>query len=202
MMLDQLVREFNKISYIPYDEVRKILAFTTATSLEKGDIYIAPGDYSRKIAFVLKGLLKTYYCSSDGREYISNFQKEGDFVAPYYEIQNNLPSLRYIEALESTELITLAYDDLQRLNATSIFWADLSRKVIEKKLADKESKERDLMLQSAEERYYKFLKDKQELIKRLPQNQIALYLGINPSTLSRLKRKELAMTDELGMVSQ
>jgi len=201
-MLDQLVREFNKISYIPYDEVRKILAFTTATSLEKGDIYIAPGDYSRKIAFVLKGLLKTYYCSSDGREYISNFQKEGDFVAPYYEIQNNLPSLRYIEALESTELITLAYDDLQRLNATSIFWADLSRKVIEKKLADKESKERDLMLQSAEERYYKFLKDKQELIKRLPQNQIALYLGINPSTLSRLKRKELAMTDELGMVSQ
>ncbi|OFZ47722.1 MAG: hypothetical protein A2381_06940 [Bdellovibrionales bacterium RIFOXYB1_FULL_37_110] len=200
-MLDQLVKEFNKISYIPYEEVRKILAFTTSASLGKGDIYIGPGDYTRKIAFVLKGLLKTYYCSSDGREYISNFQKEGDFVAPYHEIQNNLPSLRYIEAMEATELITLAYDDLQRLNATSIFWADLGRKVIEKKLAEKESKERDLMLQSAEDRYYKFLKEKKDLVKRLPQNQIALYLGINPSTLSRLKRKETGMTDELSAVS-
>ena len=73
--------------------------------------------------------------------------------------------------------------------------------VIEKKLAEKESKERDLMLQSAEDRYYKFLKEKKDLVKRLPQNQIALYLGINPSTLSRLKRKETGMTDELSAVS-
>lgn len=198
-MFDHLVRELNKISFIPVEEVKKIDAYTSEIHLKKGEVFIGPGDYTRRIAYVKSGLLKSYYCTQDGKEYIANFQKEGDFVAPYFEIQNNLPSKRYIQALEPTVILCIDYDDLQRLNATSVYWADLGRKVIEKKLAEKENKERDLMLKTAEERYYKFMSEKRELFNRLPQNQIALYLGINPSTLSRLKKKAPLVIDEMSM---
>ncbi|OGU49008.1 MAG: hypothetical protein A2080_03070 [Ignavibacteria bacterium GWC2_36_12] len=44
---------------------------------------------------------------------------------------------------------------------------------------------------SAEERYLKFIKTYPKLLEKVPQNQIASYLGITPQSLSRI-RKELS----------
>ncbi|MCK5073634.1 MAG: Crp/Fnr family transcriptional regulator [Bacteriovoracaceae bacterium] len=188
-MFDDMALELNRISFIPHEEVRKIAPMTTRRKLQKGELFLSPGDSGRTIAFVSRGLLKNFYSTSDGREYISSFQKEGDFAAAYFEILHCIPSRRYIQALEDTEILVIDYDNFSRINAGSIYWADLIRKVIEGKFAEKENKERDLMLSSAEERYHKFKSEHANLAVRIPQNQIALYLGINPSTLSRIKKK-------------
>ena len=45
------------------------------------------------------------------------------------------------------------------------------------------------MSESAEERYLNFRKKYSEMDKRIPQNQIASFLGITPESLSRMRKQ-------------
>ena len=45
------------------------------------------------------------------------------------------------------------------------------------------------LLQSAEERYLSLIENNATLVKKLPNKDIATYLGIAPQSLSRIKRR-------------
>jgi len=47
----------------------------------------------------------------------------------------------------------------------------------------------DLATLDAKERYYKFMREKPDLINRVPQYYIAAYLGITPQSLSRIRKE-------------
>lgn len=53
----------------------------------------------------------------------------------------------------------------------------------------KEAREEMLLCQSPEQSYRNFLLQNEELAKRLPQGDIARYLGITPVAFSRIKRR-------------
>ncbi|WP_348825730.1 hypothetical protein [Flavobacterium aestuarii] len=46
-----------------------------------------------------------------------------------------------------------------------------------------------MLVDDAETKYVKLLLQHPSLIQRVPQNQIALFLGITPHTLSRIRAK-------------
>jgi len=189
-MIEMLHAKINQISNVPMSAVELVRPLLSIKTLGKGDFYIKQGDITKKIGIILKGVVKSYYISSVGKEYISSFSAEGEYVSAFYELLYKIPSLRYIQALEETKLICIDYDRFCDLSIGNIYWAEFIRKVIELRYAEKEIKERDLMIKSAQERYVDFLENRKDLVKRIPQNQIALYLGITPFTLSRLKNRE------------
>jgi CRP-like cAMP-binding protein len=45
---------------------------------------------------------------------------------------------------------------------------------------------------SPEERYRKLLTDRPDLLGRVPQHQIASYLGVTPESLSRIRKRIFA----------
>ena len=95
------------------------------------------------------------------------------------------------QALEKAEILQFAYDDWLALKETSPIWQMLLIRMLEKGYGAKERRERDLLLLDAETRYKNFCEDHPDLNKRVKQYQIASYLGIQPESLSRLKKKRL-----------
>jgi DNA-binding MarR family transcriptional regulator len=47
----------------------------------------------------------------------------------------------------------------------------------------------EFKMSSPEERYLNLLKTRPDLIQRVPQHQIASYLGIKPESLSRIRKR-------------
>jgi CRP-like cAMP-binding protein len=101
------------------------------------------------------------------------------------------PSHFYIEALEDSEILIIPYDKWKLLLEKDTFWIKLLLKFVEKGFKTKEKRERELLLLNAETRYLNFLKEFPDLENRISQSIIASYLGIQPESLSRIKKNIL-----------
>ena len=99
------------------------------------------------------------------------------------------PSFFSVEALEDSQILEIAWSDFIRLTELDVFWVRFLLKFIEKGYITKEKRERDLLLLDAETRYKNFLTEFPGLDQRVRQGVIASYLGIQPETLSRIRRK-------------
>lgn len=157
-------------------------------SLKKGQFFIQEGQVQKKLGFISKGLVKYYYIDNKGNEWIKNFAIEGDFIASYGSLIYQSPSLYFIEALEDTSLLTIAYEVFQGLVSTSKIWGDAARKFTEKVYYKKEVREASFLKMDATERYLNFLKDYKHLINRVEIKDIASFIGISQVSLSRIRK--------------
>ena len=92
-------------------------------------------------------------------------------------------------ALMDSELLVIRFRDFEALFDRHACWERVGRKIAEGMFISKERRERELLMLSAEERYRLFLGRYKHLEKRIPQYQIAAYLGITPVALSRIRRR-------------
>ncbi|MNI08038.1 hypothetical protein D3C73_610620 [compost metagenome] len=112
-----------------------------------------------------------------------------EFITSYSSLLQNAPSFFAIQALMDSQLIVIPYSDFQSLFARHICWERLGRIIVEQLFVKKETRERELLLLSAEARYLLFLEKYGQVVKHIPQYHIASYLGITPVALSRIRKK-------------
>lgn len=65
----------------------------------------------------------------------------------------------------------------------------LARTIAEFKVVQKTTRELDFLTKSAKERYLNLLNDHPNFVQEIPNKRIALYLGIHPESLSRIKKE-------------
>jgi len=185
--IEKIHERLSKLSNISLAEFSIVAPIVKVVELAQGDRFILPGESSQKMAITLKGLLKTYYLLESGKEHISHFAQEGSFVGVYTDMLKKVPSTGTIEALEPSILLVMNYDEMLEVTKNSLAWAHLLRTVAEDRYIYRSDKDRNINMKSAQERFEYFSETHPNLVNRIPQNQIALYLNITPATLSRLK---------------
>ncbi len=155
--------------------------------IEKGKDFIREGEMGDRLAFVRQGLLRSYYISPKGEEYNKHFFVAGSFLAPLTSLVTKQPSPVYIGALEGSDILVASYSDLESLYSEYLELNILGRKLVEYAWIGKERRETQLIMLSATERYHAFLEEFPGLDQRIPQYQVAFYLGITPVQLSRIR---------------
>jgi CRP-like cAMP-binding protein len=113
---------------------------------------------------------------------------ENSFIVSYTAMLKKTESFFTIQALEDSLIHTVSYDRWLSLLHEDPFWTKLLISLLEKGYMKKESRERELLLLSAEERYVGFLLEYPGLEDRIKQHLIASYLGITPQALSRIRK--------------
>lgn len=63
------------------------------------------------------------------------------------------------------------------------------RKMVEENLGQVQDEWTSFIASSPEERYQALLRKRPHLVDRVPQHQLASYLGITPESLSRIKKR-------------
>jgi CRP-like cAMP-binding protein len=156
--------------------------------LRKGEHFISIGQHCRHIAVIEEGYLRTYHLDEDGNEVTTDFNQPNTFCASYYSFYAQQPSFEFIEAITECELYLLSYNSLQKLYAESFFMNVFGRTVLEKACIERDLRLKKIMHLSAKEKYEWFLEKYAEVYKVAKLGHIASFLGINPETLSRVRR--------------
>jgi len=174
---------------LPDNRIDEFLSLGMEKSIPTADYFIKAGETPLKIAYVLKGLFRYVYINDKGDEFTKAILTENNFISSYSAMVLNKPSYFSIEALENSKVLEISWSDFSHLLDNDIFWVKFLMKFIEKGYMIKEKRERDLLLLDAETRYKNFLTEFPGMDQRIKQGIIASYLGIQPETLSRIRRK-------------
>lgn len=177
------------IANLPHHQKEKFQKLITVQELEKGGNFIRTGESPLKIAFVKKGLFRYYYTSEDGVEYTKGFFDESSVLSAYDAVLENKPSYFTIEALEDSVIESVPYEPFYQLFSEDPCWNEFLVALLQKGYLAKVTRERELLLLDASQRYQNFLERYPGLEKRVKQNIIASYLGIAPESLSRVRKQ-------------
>ena len=157
-------------------------------NLKKHDLYLREGQVCKGMVIIQKGCLR-YFSRSEKGDHTLGFAFEGDWLGDYESFLLQAPSPDYIEALEDSEIFSLSYADMQALYQHSQRFEKFGRVIAENLFIGTAKHNRNLLRQSAEDRYLELLTTRPRIFERLPQHLIASYLGIQPQSLSRIRAK-------------
>lgn len=156
-------------------------------SFHKGDFLIREGQVENYIYFLNKGATRHYFLT-DGKEFTVDFQFEGDFATAYYSFITREPSPLFIELLEDAEAIALSYTSLNEFYSKHPNGEKIGRLIAETQYVRRLRKEMDLLSLTAEERYVRLMKKNPDLINSISIKHLSSYLGIQPESLSRIRK--------------
>jgi len=174
---------------LPDNRIDEFLTLGEEKSLNTSEYFVKAGETPFKIAYVFKGLFRYVYINDKGDEFTKALINENNFISSYSAMVLSKPSYFSIEALENSLLLEISWSDFTQLQNNDIYWVKFLLRFIEKGYIIKEKRERDLLLLDAETRYKNFLTEFPGMDQRIRQGIIASYLGIQPETLSRIRRK-------------
>ncbi len=157
-------------------------------SLKKGHEWISIGQRCRHIALIEAGFLRTFHLNKKGEDVTTEFNQPDTFCGSYYSFYSQQPSFEAIEAITECTLYLLSYNSLQKLYAENFRVNVFGRKILEKACIERDLRLKKIVHLTAKEKYEWFLEKYPEVCKVAKIGHIASFLGINPETLSRVRR--------------
>lgn len=163
-----------------------ILSHCSLVPVSKNQILQEIGQTCRTIYFVKEGLARIFYLK-DGVEVTEYFAFENDLIVRAESLFTGKPSMKAIQALETTIFIGIPAEQLFSLFDRFPQIERLFRKIIEQAYVHTVNRMEAIQFHSAEERYAQLLTEKPTLIQRISLKHIASYLGITQVSLSRIR---------------
>lgn len=175
--------------YMLLSEIEKnaILALGVFKSFKKGTVILKEGQYSTDSYFVLEGCIRTYYII-DGGEKTTTFYTELEPFTPMCSM-NEKPSEHFIDCVEDSILVVSNPETDKQMFAEFPRFESLCRVLSEQLLVKTRTTLDDFKTNSPEQRYLNLVEQRPDLIQRVPQHQIASFLGITPQSLSRMRKR-------------
>jgi CRP/FNR family transcriptional regulator, anaerobic regulatory protein len=183
-----LLKSMSRFIRLQPEEERMMLKLFFPRKLNKKEHWIMPGDHCREIAFIVSGCLRYYYSKNDV-ERTGQFFFEGGWFTDYESWVTRQPATVGIDAIEPTQLLIIPFIELERLYDENPKFERLGRLMAENTIIGIRNRNLSLLNNSPEERYMQLLNERPKVIERIPQHLIASYLGIEPETLSRIRKK-------------
>lgn len=184
---NQLKSLLEKISDMPEEQVEAWINISQKRIYQKGEYFSIPENPSTRLGYVARGLLRFYMLDRKGRECTFGFGGEDTFVSSYGAVIFNQQHIKYIQAIEKTEIYSCERTEFIKLWESNEAWKVFLQKATEMDCLRIRKRESDFLMFDAKTRYQIFLEDFPQFRNRIKQEYIASYLGISPETLSRIK---------------
>lgn len=157
-------------------------------TIQRGEVFVEAGKISQKIAFVKEGVFRSLYYNKQGDDFTRYFIYEGRFIGDFHGFADQIPANEYIEAVTDGTLLTLDFGFLKTIEKEIVIWPVLIAK-LHAFVAENKLKVVSTMINlDAKSRYLHFLSHYPGLANRVPQAMLASYLGITPSSFSRIRK--------------
>lgn len=169
------------------EEKCKMEALKIFHSLKKETILLKEGQYSNKSYLVLQGCIRTYYII-DGEEKTTALFTEMERLSPNC-VLNKKPSKHFISCIEDSILAITDHNDEKEIYKKVPKIKHFFRVHLEYLLAKSQYSLDEFKTSSPEQRYISLIKNRPELLNRVPQHQLASYLGVTPQSLSRIRSR-------------
>ena len=174
---------------IPDEDLEQSFQYSTLRYYKKGDYIIRVGDYCRFIGFLNSGLVMGAIIGEEGKETACNFCFEGCFFTYTEGFSDNRPSHKNFIALEDCEMLVLDKEKLPMIFSLNPKFETLLSRILAEDLRNVLLQEHSSRTQSLEDRYLQFIDANPHAFQRIPLKHLAGYLGVEPPSLSRLRKR-------------
>ena len=189
----QYLKEMTRLMNFSEEELAVIHSLNMFRVYKKGTILLKEGQFSKTSYYLIKGCLRSYYLV-DGEEKITAFFTENEQFSPSC-IVTNKPSENYVACVEDC-LVSIGTPESEKMMLEKFPRFEKICRIYSEELLLKQQTAFDhFKIASPEQRYINFVSSRPDLLQRVPQYQIASYLGLTPQSLSRI-RKRLVKTEQ------
>ncbi len=155
----------------------------------KNSILEESGRIPKYLYFVESGFVRLFHYNNKGDEVTTHINCPPGFITSYSNFISQTISDENLECITDCVLLRIAKADLDLLMRQSPGFRDFSILVFQQSLAYNEKRSKDLAALTAEQRYLKLIDERPEVLHNVPMQHIASFLGMNPKSLSRIRKQ-------------
>jgi CRP-like cAMP-binding protein len=188
MTNDNIINSIKQITGFTDFELGIVLKHFENKTIKKKTNILKAGKIAKEVYFILSGCIRLFY-EKDGEDISAYFFTEKMFAGAYDSFISQKPSRHSIETLEECQVLSISNKALEELFIEFPKMNEFVRKVLEERFISLHELFTSQILDSPEERYLNLQRERPDLLNRIPQHQIATFLGITPVSLSRIRNR-------------
>lgn len=186
--IEKLIAYFSKFQPLAEEEKDVIRSGTEIREVKKAVVLLKEGDIPKDNYFIVEGCIRQYYLT-DGEENTSNFFTEEEWILPFTGVEDNGTSRYYLECMEDSHLLIANDEAGNEFLEKFPEFLKISQQILEKEIVRQQGELAKYINQSPEQRYIDLQNNRPDLVNRVPQYQIASYIGVKPESLSRIRKR-------------
>lgn len=187
-MTTKILQVIKSIITLTQEEEEAFVDILEVKTLNKKDYLLKQGDVCNKITYINSGCLRAFY-NVDGIENTIQFFFDDSWYTDYASFLTGNPSVENMQALEPTEVVQFKKTDLYKYYDLYPVFERVGREMAENAFLSISKLNQMLTNEEPEERYLNLLKQRPEVVEKIPQHYIASYLGVKPESLSRIRKR-------------
>lgn len=188
-MFDTIHRNIAKHIDLTKEEFDYFTSQLKTKRLRKKQFLLEEGDVCRYECFVNSGCLRQYYLDKNGQEHIIQFAISDWWIGDQSSLLTGKPSRYFIDALEDSHVLLIDKSSLDDLYNKVPKFERFFRIAFQSSYVALQNRILANLSQTAKERYLDFHNNYAAIEQKVPQHQVASYLGIKPESLSRLRKQ-------------
>lgn len=157
----------------------------------KGTLLLKEGKIANEYYVLQSGVARAYVYDYNNDEISTEFFTEGEIVISTASLFQRISSPENIQTVTDCVMWKIEFSVFQALFSTIPAYVDWGRLWFTSQLFAIKQRSLDMVQETATNRYLKLLRAKPQIIQNVPLKQIASYLGVTDTSLSRI-RKEVA----------
>ncbi|MDP3679945.1 MAG: Crp/Fnr family transcriptional regulator [Flavobacterium sp.] len=188
-MYELLKKYINSRIQINDEEINLICSFFKSVRTKRNEILVRYDEICQQYYFVNKGCIRLFTINKEGSETSRFFAFEGSFGTALPSFINQQPAFEYLQTIEKSELLVISRTDFYHLVATMPEFAMIYREILELGFITAQKRIYGFQGYDALEKVKWIITHQPHFLLRVSNKMAASYLGISPSTLSRIKSK-------------
>ncbi|KOY84476.1 cyclic nucleotide-binding protein [bacterium 336/3] len=157
--------------------------------LPKNRIIEEEGKIPKYLYFIVEGYLRLFYYDREGNEITTHINCPPGFITAYFDFIHQTKATENLECITESQLLRITKEDLDVLMEQSQRLKDFSIWVFQQSIIYNEQRTKDLATLTAEQRYFKLMENYPTVLHNVPLQYIASFLGMNPKSLSRIRKQ-------------
>ena len=184
-----ILESFRNDYHFSDEEIIEVLSYFEKKEIKRKEFILRPGDVCRGRSYINKGCFRRYTINEHGKEVSFDFSFEDWWIGDRESIRKYLPTIYFVQAMEDSEVFWIDEKTYKQLCEDVPKFNDFQIKKMETSYFA--TVNRLILYQSAtqEEKYLSLLQKYPQLFQRVPLHYIASYLGMEPESLSRLRKR-------------
>ncbi|WP_445453820.1 Crp/Fnr family transcriptional regulator [Flavobacterium sp. 25HG05S-40] len=189
--MSMILQNISKHIALTQEEQLLLISKIETRNYKAKTIILNAGEVCKYSYFVNSGLLRSFTINDNIVEHVLSFACEGWWIGDMYSLLSQKPGNLFIEVLEDADVVLLSKENQEQLYFEIPKLERFFRILTENSLVAHQERLMDNLSLTAEERFDKFCKRYPTIIQRVPQKQIASYIGVTPEFFSKMKSKML-----------
>ena len=186
-MYDLLKKYFKERTEIDEQTLDQICSHFKPTKTKRNELLLLEGEVCKHYYFVNKGCLRLFTINKEGIEGTRYFAFEGAFGTALPSLIEQTPAFEFVQTIEKSELLAISRESFYHLVDTVPQFQFIYRQILEVSFISAQKRIYGFQGLDGLEKVKWVMQYNPKLLTRVSNKLAASFLGLTPSTLSRLK---------------